>query len=136
MFIAFRYLRRIFRIDHKRIPLRITIFCIGVRPERVPAAQPVNPQDLLPYFLCDPALQLFPIDREVSQESLFDIGVGRFCGRPDGKAGQHQCGHNQQERKQRKSLSLLPYGIEESPFTQIHCFCHLISYVVLLSMCK
>ena len=63
---------------------------------------------------------MFPIDCEVSKKSLFDVGVGRFCGRLDGKTGQHQRGHDQQERKQRKSLSLLPYGIEESPFTQIH----------------
>ena len=63
---------------------------------------------------------MFPIDCEVSKKSLFDVGVGRFCGRLDGETGQHQRGHNQKERKQRKSLSLFPYGIEESPFTQVH----------------
>ena len=80
MFIAFRYLGDLFRVDFKRIPLCITIFSVGVRTERVPAAQSVNPQDLLPYLLCDSALQLFSIDREVSQKSLFDVGIMLIAG--------------------------------------------------------
>ena len=80
-------------------------FC-DIQPQTAPSAVPV------PGFV-------HPVEKSEGTLQI-DIGVGRFCGRLDGKTGQHQRSHNQQERKQRKSLSLLPYRIEESPFTQIH----------------
>ena len=38
----------------------------------------------------------------------------------DGKAGQHQRGHDQQKRQQCEGLALFSDGIQAGPFAQVH----------------
>ena len=86
----------------------------------MPAAQAIHIKNLAHRILRDTVFQRLGVDGEIAQQGFFDIGVGCFRCRLDGKTGQHQRGHDQQKRQQREGLALFSDGIQAGPFAQVH----------------
>ena len=87
--IALRHLGSALGVDLQKVPVCVKISSVGVGAQGVPAAQAIHSKDLAYRILRDTVFQRLGVDGEIAQQGFFDIGVGCFRGRLNGKAGQH-----------------------------------------------
>ena len=87
--VALRHLGSSLGVDLQKVPVCVKISSVGIGAQGVPAAQTIHIKNLVHCILRDTVFQRLGVDGEIAQQGFFDIGVGCFCGRLDGKAGQH-----------------------------------------------
>ena len=118
--VALRHLGSALGVDLQEVSVCVKVSSVGIGAQGVPAAQTIHIKNLVHRILRDTVFQRLGVDGKIAQQGFFNIGVGCFRGRLDGKAGQHQRGHDQQKRQQREGLALFSDGIQAGPFAQVH----------------